>query len=438
MVRFFGVFLIFFSFLPLSAMAETVRPAFDLYRIPDLPEISELSVEGFELMSALHEETPMNDPALGFRVRLPSGWVKAADFSEGGAANLSSGILGEVARFYSPPDIDFRSLFSVMTIRLEERMSLRNWVVNHALVSGHTLEGIREIRRNRVESQYVTVEGDMNYRVRAVATMNGTRILLALYKTPYSNWEDEKGMQALSVSSFTPTARLVEDKEGIDIYAFLEEAQFEYMLSWRLRTFENRTLDRMRVTVINGEEGKSPKGWINVLFVRRAEEVSLQKEIDAVSETVRKSGLVPGAGIETIGDWKYDESVTLGRVDVFEALPEDKRSGRYEVWRAILVFDEFFVLVNMVTVSREDLFSLWATNAEAFRRLVETFEPYDGKGGSSSEGRPLSSGTADKVGSKRTNTIQKKPPLAEGATKSREERRWGGGVGYRGDSKRER
>lgn len=378
------ILIAFFIFLPFgSAMAKERAIGFDLNRIPDLPAIPELSKDVFERETVLYDEKPSGDPALAFQVRLPRDWVKAADFGQGGQ-NIAPGIIGEVARYYSPPDLDVRSIFHVMTVRIEERMSLRDWIVNQALVNGYTLEGLREIDRNHVESQYVTVEGDMNYRVRVAAWMEGTRILLAVYKMSYRNWATEKSLQAMCVSSFKPVALPPDDDQGIDIYNFVEIMQFEYPLSWRLRTYETRTLDRMKVTVINsGNDGTASRGWINIRLVQKTPEVDLQKEIDSSNDFLEKGGLVVGDRIEVVGGFNYGKDVAFGHVEVFSAVSADGRPGRYEAWRGVLALNGYLGIVNMVTPARDEMFRIWAVNAAAFRRVIETLGPWDGREGSS-------------------------------------------------------
>lgn len=378
------ILLVFFIFLPFGpAMAKERAIGFDLNRIPDLPAIPELSKDVFERDTVLYNEKPSGDPALAFQVRLPRNWVKAADFGQG-AQSLAPGMIGEIARYYSPPDLDVRSIFHVMTVRMEERMSLRDWVVNQALVNGYTLEGLREISRNHVESQYVAVEGDRNYRVRVSAWMGGTYILLAVYKMSYRNWTAEKSLQAMCVSSFKPLALPSDDNQDIDIYNFIEIMQFEYPLSWRLRTYEMRTPDRMKVTVINSDDESASRGWINVRLVQKTPDVDLQNEIDSSNGFLEKGGIVIGSRIEVIDGFDYRKEVTFGRVEVFSAVSADGRPGRYESWRAILALNGYLGIVNMVTPARDEMFRIWAVNVAAFRRVVETLGPWDGREGATS------------------------------------------------------
>lgn len=360
-----------------AAAAEKAR-GFDLNRIPDLPPVPVISDENFAARTILHEEIPMDDPALAFQVRLPKGWVKAADFGQG-SANLSHGILGEVARYYSPPDLDLRNIFTVQTVQLGERMSLRNWVVSQALSQGHTLEGLKELAPDHVESQYVTIEGDINYRVRTSAWTMGPRILVALYKMPYRQWSEDKAIQARCISSFLPLAKPpVPDNDGLYTHSLHDVMQFVYPLSWRLRTYELRDEGRMKATLINGREGQESKGWVNILIVRRFEGLNLQQEVDALDALTQKAGLAPGPLIESVEGWAFSPDTTFSRVDVRGALPENGRPGNYEVWRAVLVVDGYLALVSMATPARDELFNLWAFNLAAFRRVVETLQPYKG------------------------------------------------------------
>lgn len=416
---------IFFAVLPFgSAMAKERAIGFDLNRIPDLPAIAGLSPEVFNRDTVLYDEKSSADPALAFRVRLPRNWVRAADFGEGGQ-NLAPGIIGEVARYYSPPDLDARSVFHVMTVRIEERMSLRNWLINQALINGYTLEGIREIGGNHVESQYVTVEGDMNYRVRVAAWMGGTRILFAVYKMPYRIWAAEKALQATCVSSFEPVTLPSDDNQGIDIYNFVETLQFEYPLSWRLRTYETRTLDRMKVTIINSGEGSESRGWINVRLVRKTPEVDLQGEIDAGKDFLGKGGLVLGEKMSVPENFSYGKDVAFGHVEVFDAVSADGRPGRYEVWHGVLALNGFLGVVSMVTPARDEMFRIWAVNVAAFRRVVETLGPWDGREGAAGSasgalsryGREKADSSGDEAGSGSSGdwSDNKAPPSVGGS-----------------------
>ncbi len=372
-----------FSFSP--ALAQGKGVGFDPRRLPVLPTDLTLSPETFRLETVAHDETPPIGPALAFHVRLPKNWVKAADFGQGGERPLP-GLISEIARYYSPPNLDSRSIFSVMTVHIEHRMSLRDWVINQALVNGYALQGLREIDKNHVESQYVTIEGDMNYRVRASSWMEGTRILTALYKVPDTSWDTEKHMQAACIASFAPTALPPDDNRGIDVYDFMETMQFDYPLSWRMKVYETHTPERMKVMIVNGGENEeSPKGWVNVQLIHQNPEIDSRSEISSAFDFIKKAGLEVGSPIETLKDFAYGDTVTFHRVEVFDANPADGRPGKYEVWRAILVLNEFLGIVTMATPARNDAFQTWAINAAVFRRLVETLGPYDGRSGAAGD-----------------------------------------------------
>ncbi len=350
---------------------------FDVRHIPNIPEFPLLAQEEFEAATDLVSEDPVGDDTFAYEVRIPKEWTKSDDGGLG-SISISRQIIGEVARFYSPPMLDVRSFLSLKVLQLKEMITTRNWFLHHLLTNGYTLEGLREIDENRVEALFVVVDRDgTTYRVRVVAIKNGQRVALAMYYVPYEHWEKQKVMQAMVVDSFRLLSQRVDVFDHADIFTFLDIIQFKYPLTWSLRAPDIKSLDRMKALIINKTSLGASNGWIEVRLVSREVGTTIQDEVKTLREDYEKNDFIFGDFIETIEGYEFNRFMEFGVVELYELRPKDSIYLSYELWSAILQDADYYCFVTMVSPSRKADFYAWALNSEVFQMVAESLGPFE-------------------------------------------------------------
>lgn len=338
----------------------------------------ELSFDQFKEQSRLVEGDPARDPALAFTIRLPDGWELAEGFDsemkEGIKHQSNKRVLGTVARYFSPPRMDFNSFLEVKSMRLDNDISARNWFLDYILSQGFTLQGLEQITETRHEALYNLVEDGVPYVVRTLAEMNGPRIILVSYYLPELYWATERAFQQHVIESFSlknPEPVKIEKKLT---YSFLQLLKFDYPVSWKLRAPYIESIDVLEAEIINTPDNTTLDGTIKLTVVSTEMDTTLADEIGFVKEDLKKLGFTIGELIDTPQDYQFHDHIFFHRV---EAYTTDSSKGirDHELWLAIMVEDRYYYIVTMLTPSRKGAFLTWARNIEAFEVVIESLRP---------------------------------------------------------------
>ncbi len=365
-------------FLVLLAVLVLAPPSgfsMEIKEIPPLPEYAPLSDEEFKNSTNIVEIEPKEDPELAFRVAIPKEWQVLEDISLRNYI-ISKKVVGEIARYYSPPMIDLRSSFSVSAMEMEHKITGKNWFIHYVFTNGYTLEGLKVYSDDKVIAHYVLIENDIPYSVRAVALTNGRRIILAQYYVPLKHAQAGGPMQSKVIESFELLNPASEYAEATDTYIFLDLVEFDYPLSWELRTPMIRDIVRMHAFLVNIVGEDRLYGKVDVHAVDKYD-TDLATEIKRVNDSLKKStGFEVGNLRETISHYEFGPHIEAANVEVYDISSKNFRSLRYEYWFAVLSEKEQYnYIITMVTPSREDDFYNWAQNIEVFRFVSESVRP---------------------------------------------------------------
>lgn len=351
---------------------------------PKMPDIALKPAAEFDASTTLYEDTPGGDQALSYRFRLPKEWGKSDEVALTNYT-LSNKILGELVRFYGPPMLDKRSYFSIQAIKLEYKLSAEEWLLQHLLSNGYTIQGMTTHDENRAEALFVKIDQGETYIIRAVAQINGKRVVLAQYFMPSETWEEEKVQQAQVMQTFKLTHPVQELVEDMNIYHFLDIAEFQYPKSWEFRAPPLRNPDRMNFQLLNvasekvvqRKKFKTLDGRIQVDIVSYSITESLESEIAKLKEDISKIGLVIGDKFETRKDFKFNEDVTAVPVEIYQAVDTEDNLLNYEYWVTSIEHGDYYYLITLVTPSRDEDFYIWSRNSQTYKLIVELFHPLD-------------------------------------------------------------
>lgn len=349
-----------------------------------LPEISLLPVEEFNAKTILYEETPANDKSLSYRFRLPKDWKKPEDLAVT-SYQVSDKILGEIVRFYGPPLLDTRSIFSIQAINLEYKLTATQWMLQYLLANGYTIQGMKEINEDRSEALYVKVENDVTYVIRAIAQINGKRVVLAQYIMPADNWEEEKHLQAQIMGTFELTHPVEELIEPMQKYHFLDLAEFNYPASWQYQGAPVNSAERVTFNLLNvaseqkikWTKYKTLNGRIQADIVAYDLIDTPEEEIEKLKANLSKLGLIATEQLETRNDFRFNEGVEPVPVYIFKVTDSENNLLQYEYWILAMEAGDYFYFVSLVTPSRDEDFFIWARNTETYKLIIKMFTPLE-------------------------------------------------------------
>lgn len=344
-----------------------------------------MSRQLFEESTQVISEKPLGDKYLAYSVRLPKDWIQLK--SEGEAVTeLSSKLLGDLAKYVSPPKPDIRNMFRVRALRMEHAMSAENWMMNFVLSNGYALEGMKVFSERRVDAQYVVLKDASVHVVRAVAEISGPRMVLAEYSVPSSLWEQERDLQIWGVSSFKLLEKDKRDIEKLENFSFLDIAKFSFPKSWILNAPSIQSVERIDTAIINlrgkgdstlYDAGEKPKldGRIDVSLVAKSLDAPVAGEVKRIRSDLESKGLYLGKLLEKKSGWKTDPSVMKTWIDVYQGNGKEGKYAGYEVWVAVMELPGQYYYVRLLTLGRNDDFYVWARNIKAFETVVTTLRP---------------------------------------------------------------
>jgi hypothetical protein len=343
---------------------------FDLSKIPDLPDFPMTAADVTSKTKMVNEE-PNNDKFLTYTMRIPGTWSK----EDLGAGDTGKNLLGDIAHYFGPAALDARSYMLIQATELGYDVTARNWMLNYVLSRGYTMQGMRVISDKRVEAMFILLDHDISYVVRAVAEINGSRMILVLYYVPEVRWNDEKAMQALATKTFTFTQPEKARVEAVRNYAFLDLLRFDYPSSWRLQAPNILSTESMSAKIINSNDNTTLNGQIDVNIVSTELDTTLPEEIKKIQKGMDDKGLVIGKLIEQPKDYKPQPQVYYSRIEMYQANDKNKELVDYEYWIAVMIENRYYYIVTMLSPSRSSDFFVWARNSEAFRTVVESLKP---------------------------------------------------------------
>ncbi|HBR67868.1 MAG TPA: hypothetical protein DEA55_00650 [Rhodospirillaceae bacterium] len=340
-----------------------------------LPVIEEMDPAAFEQATTLYDEIPFGNELLSYSVRLPKEWKK--DEKSGQISSSDSHLLAEIARYNGPVGLEARSRFTVDILDLKYQVSAQQWILQHVLANGYNLQGIRVHNTRKVEVLLVTVEKDASYIVRAVAQINGKKMIFAQYAISDTNWATEQGMQAAAINSFALKTDKKEIIEDMLLFQFLDIAEFMYPASWTLRAPPLNSIDRMSAKVSNMNEDQSVNGQMEMDLVSSDVTKSLSDEIENYKSAFSKKGLILGEEIEKRDDFKFNENMEFAFLNVYAATDKESKMVDYEVWIAMMSANGFYYFVTLLTPARNADFFVWSRNTETYRVVVESVKPLE-------------------------------------------------------------
>ncbi|MEM6780893.1 MAG: hypothetical protein AAF569_03430 [Pseudomonadota bacterium] len=352
--------------------------AIDLQTIPKLKLVETMEEEAFNKETKLYSDTPFGDEFLAYEVRIPKDWTQGETYTaeKGESASVSLDILGNIARFDGPPRLDARSYFTLEALNLDYETTARSWFMNFILSNGYTIQGMDEISDRELNALYIYVEDDISYATRLAARINGPRIIVARYFVPLDDFEDEKIIQAQSMTSFKLTNTTGKQIEIRKTYDFLDQSHFDYPVSWQLNASDIMSIERMNAEIFSLSESEEMNGRIQIMIVSRLLDTSLSSEVTKFMDSFSIKNYELGSLIES-HDFKHHPDMDFVKTQSYKLEPYAPTMMKYEYWASLLQNDDYYYIVTMLTPARNAEYFLWTKNVEAFRVVLSSIRRYE-------------------------------------------------------------
>jgi hypothetical protein len=351
------------------------------YKQP-MPEIKLAPQADFDAATTLHQDTPYDDKALSYQIRMPKDWHKQRDVGRTDA-EIGNKIMGELVRFYGPPRGDVRSYLTIQAQDLEYQLTAEQWLIQYLLANSYTLQGIRALDDRQVEALYVYVYKDTTFAVRVLAHLNGKRVVMAQYYLPTEEWDAEKQQQAQVITSFKLNNDIRQDIESMEKYHFLDIAELSYPRSWKLKADPLKTIDRLNMQllsvaaeeVVKRRKFKLLNGRVEVSLMSYYGIDSIADEVETFREQIKSQGLVVDGLIETVSDFKAHQDFDVRPVEVYKIIDTENNIIKYELWFRVMEAGDYYYFVSLLTPSRDEDYFLWSRNTQTFRLIIKSITP---------------------------------------------------------------
>ncbi len=348
-----------------------------------MPEFELTSQAEFEKQTNLLSKEFKQDEALSYEIRIPKNWTESG---KGGLSEISvSNILGELGKFYGPPNIDERSKLVVEAVGLEYEMTAQQWFVQYLLANGYNLQGLKAYDNDNAEALYVLIDNGISFAVRAMARVNSKRVVFAQHYVPIDRWHDEKVAQAQILQSFQLKKDIQGFVEEMGVFQFLDLVELQYPKSWSLKALPIRTVDRMQVELLNTatvqndyEKAKTRlDGQIDFNLVSIFASETLEEELDWFRDSLAEKNMLLGDVLEVRDDFLFGDKFDFVDTQVYRATGDVSKLVEHELWLTIMSKDEYYYFVSLFTPSRDHDYFTWARNTETYKLVISTIEPQE-------------------------------------------------------------
>lgn len=336
----------------------------------------------FNAATLLFKNAPNNDEKLAYEVRLPKGWVKekSTGVNDTDTATLSKSVIQRLDRYVSPAQKHRRSFLTVESQELTYEIGARNWFLNYMETTGYTLEAISapDPENREVEGAYVALERDITYAVRVKTFINGPRVIIVKYFVPVELFQDQRVIQAQSIASFRLTAQKVDQIEERRTHGFLDQAYFDFPISWTLTAQKVVNVERMRAMIYVPGPGGKLTGQINMYLTSRYIDTTLAKEVAQYRDKFALPNYTIGKKIDGMTLPAHDNMET-SKTEIYALTPQKEFMMAYELWVTLMQSEGYYYIVTMTTPAREAEFYQWARNVRAYEIVTKTARQFDPK-----------------------------------------------------------
>lgn len=346
--------------------------------LKQLPQPNEMSEEEFKAKTSEIIYRNETDPAIAYQIRLPDSW-KEVPFANLKNYESDNKVFGDVGLYLSPVNSLGRARFEVQVHELYNEMYIEHWLIKRLLDQGSTLRSINAKDQDQVEAVYVQFKDNVTYVAHTKAFINGPRIIQGTFLVPVERFEEMRDLQIHSTRSFRYLVQDTKRVEELRSYAYLDQKMFDYPQSLFIQSNDVITEEELELTILSQDKNGFPVGRYLVNIYSKSADFSLQENVREVIANLEAEGLIIKDKIEE-KNYKTSDIVTFSSVEVYNMARKTSEYLRYEedpvtqeLWMAILASPDFFMILSLITPTREmDVFN-WSRNTRAFEIIVSSY-----------------------------------------------------------------
>ena len=346
--------------------------------LKELPQPKAMSGQEFEEKTVDIVYRNETDPAIAYQLRLPESW-KEVPFASLKNYESDNKVFGDVGLYLSPVSSLGRARFEVQVHELYNEMYIEYWLIKRLLDQGSTLRSIHAKDQDQVEAVYVQFKDNVTYVAHTKAFINGPRIIQATFLVPVDRFEEMRDLQIHATRSFRFLVQDTKRVEELRSYAYLDQKMFDYPQSLYIQSNDVITEEELKLVILSQDQNGFPIGRFLVDIYAKTADFSLQQHVKDVLATLDAEGLVIKDKIEE-KTYRTSDIVTFSSVEVYNMARKTSEYLRYEedpitqeLWMAILASPQYFMILSLVTPTREmDVFN-WSRNTRAFEIIVSSY-----------------------------------------------------------------
>lgn len=328
----------------------------------------------FEALTTVHTISPFERTDIFFTISLPKDWT--ADLLPEGKRDISSGIIGDLARFSSPMIGTKKLRVYTQAVSVEHDISVDNWLKNYILTSGFAPDGnvIADPENPRRAAIYfVNLEGGDSFYNYMAAELSGNIMMLSRFQVPQDLKEYAAFLQKKAIDSFALTYPSESPIEERKTFAMMDALKLDIPLSWETVSPNFRDMNRLSVQLHNKSSTGNIDGFILVQAIRRHRATNLLKELDELKKYFDTSLNVDiSEMISSTEPPRINPRFIFKRYEVYHIENRRKSQSKQDAHVVVLGDKEWYVIIFLITMREDERLYTWARNVKTFENIIET------------------------------------------------------------------
>lgn len=353
-----------------AAYAKALAPP----KMPDEPQVCEINDDAsFAKCTKSYRMMPYNKEGLEFEIFLPLNWNQDSVLGEGS-------IVGPAARYKSPNVGGQQAIVEVLVWKVEYQASARNWLKDHLISSGYSLQGeVTETSEKSASASFIdpkNVNSDYYITVR----ISGSFAVTALFRRPLSLKAQLSDLEIKSLNSFTllhPDSNSIEEEK---VFSLADSVRIHYPASWKVSNKEMDVPDHHVVEIRNFKPGTTgsdaiTRGYMRIAAIRRQSVTNLEAETEAMRKYFADVLNVELKKMLSTGKSDAGERFVFNRYEVYDSVSKAKILTTAEEVHLVTLGDkEWYIFAFLLTPKERDDFGLWDRNVQSFHEVIKSIK----------------------------------------------------------------
>jgi hypothetical protein len=329
----------------------------------------------FEDLTTVHTVMPFERADLYFTINIPKDW--STDLLPEGKKDISTSIIGDIARFSSPMIGIKRLRVSIHAVHIEHEIALPHWLRHYILMNGFAPEGevITDPKNPRKASiAFVGFEGGDSYYNYMTAQLSGNIIVLTRFQSPQSLRDYAKFLQQKTVESFSLTYPKEGTIEDQSVFTMMDAAKLSFPKSWEAVSQNFRDMNRLSIQLHNKNATGGIDGFIMINAVRRHRVTSLANEITELKKYLDTQMNLTITELLNSDKSVAGERFIFNRYEIYSVESHRRSQSKQDLHLVVLGDKEWYVMIFMMTMREEERLYAWARNVKTLEEIVRSIK----------------------------------------------------------------